>query len=215
MALALCGAFLVGGLGEATAETELSAYIGFQEAAHGRLQGDDPGGVGAVNELIAWEGRSFSMPPYYGFRATWWRANDLGFGIEFNHAKVYASDESLAATGFSRLEMTDGLNLVTANAFKRWSREDRDWTSYAGLGVGVAIPHVDIKSTGGTTYEYQLTGPAVQAVAGISYPLAENRALFGEYKFTYSWHDVDLASGGSLETQFATNAVNFGYSWSY
>jgi lipid A oxidase len=55
----------------ARAESEFSVYLGFQEASHSRVEGDD----GAGNDfsfLAAWEGRSFQMPPYWGLRGTYW-----------------------------------------------------------------------------------------------------------------------------------------------
>ena len=215
---AVAAALAAGGLATARpalAEIQLSFYLGTQEAAHSRVSGDDPGGVGAFSFLATWEGRSFEMPPYYGVRAIWWRNENLGFGFEINHAKVYASDATRAASGFSVLEMTDGLNIVTANVMYRWPSEARRWTPYVGAGAGVAIPHVEVTSTGGSVFEYQLTGPAVALIAGVSYELTDRWALFGEYKGTYSQNKMDLGSGGTMETDIVTNAVNLGVSWSF
>jgi len=199
----------------AQAEMELSVYTGAQGAPHSGISGTDPGGAGAFSVNAKWEGKSFAMPPYYGVRATWWTSERLGFGVEFNHAKVYADAATLAASGFSRLEFTDGLNILTLNAFYRWQNDNRRWTPYVGAGVGVAIPHVDIESAGGKTFEYQLTGPAMQLVAGVKYDLNDKWALFGEYKGTYSINKVDLASGGNLDSNIVTNAINFGVSYSF
>jgi len=201
--------------GAAHAEMELSLYSGFQAAPHSGISGTDPGGAGAFDVNAKWEGKSFAMPPYYGLRATWWQSENLGFGVEFNHAKVYADNATLAASGFSRLEFTDGLNIITINAFYRWPVEGRKLTPYIGAGVGISVPHVDIESTGGKTFEYQYTGPAIQLVAGVKYDLNDRWALFGEYKGTYSMNEVDLASGGSLETNIVTNAINIGVSYSF
>lgn len=198
----------------AQAEMELSVYTGIQGAPHSGVSGTDPGGVGAFDVNAAWEGKSFSMPPYYGIRATWWQSESLGFGLEFNHAKVYADAATLAATGFSRLEFTDGLNIITLNAFYRW-QNDSKWTPYVGAGVGISVPHVDIESAGGKTFEYQYTGPAAQLVAGVKYDLNDTWALFGEYKGTYSMNEAELASGGTLESNIVTNAINFGVSYSF
>jgi len=198
----------------AQAEMELSVYTGIQGAPHSGVSGTDPGGVGAFDVNAAWEGKSFSMPPYYGIRATWWQSESLGFGLEFNHAKVYADAATLAATGFSRLEFTDGLNIITLNAFYRW-QNDSKWTPYVGAGVGISVPHVDVQSAGGKTFEYQYTGPAAQLVAGVKYDLNDTWALFGEYKGTYSMNEAELASGGTLESNIVTNAINFGVSYSF
>jgi lipid A oxidase len=100
----------------ALAEMEFSVYSGWQTSPHSRISGDYPGTGAEIDALIGWEGRSFEMPPYYGVRGTWWKNETLGFGLEFTHAKVYAPDSEKAAIGFSDLEFTDGLNILTVNA---------------------------------------------------------------------------------------------------
>jgi lipid A oxidase len=199
----------------ASAEFELSVYTGWQTSPHSVVEGNDPNGVGDFDFTAAWEGRSGEAPPYYGFRGTWWRSETLGFGIEFNHAKVYADDETLRKAGFERLEFTDGLNLLTLNVFRRFPGTPTSFTPYVGGGLGVSIPHVDVKTPGGKTFEYQLTGPAVQWVAGVSYPLSETWSIFGEYKGSYSQNSADLDGGGKLETNIVTNALNLGISLNF
>jgi lipid A oxidase len=201
----------------AWAESELSFYLGIQEAPHSRVRGNDPGGVGNFNFLATWEGRSFEAPPHYGFRYTYWTSETLGFGIDFNHTKVYADNATLASSGFTDLEFTDGLNIITANVWKRWPDAwlNGNLTPYVGAGVGVAVPHVDISSAGGTVFEYQFSGPAAMWAAGIKYNFNDRWGIFGEYKGTYSQNDVDLGSGGSLQTDIITNALNVGVSFSF
>jgi len=199
----------------AHAETELSFYGGMQSAPHSRVHGNDPGGIGAFDFTAGWEGRSFDAPPYYGIRATWWTSPDYGWGIELNHAKVYSDDATRAASGFSVLEFTDGLNILTVNGWRRFPGTGWGFTPYVGAGVGVSVPHVEVTSTGGSVFEYQLTGPAVQWVAGASYPLGDNWSVFGEYKGTYSMNKADLGSGGALETNIITNALNVGVSFGF
>ncbi len=199
----------------AMAEMELSVYSGWQTAPHSRVTGDYPGTGAEFDALIGWEGRSFEMPPYYGVRGTWWKNENLGFGLEFTHAKVYAPDDEKEAIGFSDLEFTDGLNILTVNAYQRWPGRwaEGALTPYVGGGVGVAVPHVDIDTTTGEeTYEFQLTGPAARLTAGMSYDLNDRFAVFGEYQFTYSINTVDLPEGGTLETDVKTNALNVGLS---
>ncbi len=77
------------------------------------------------------------------------------------------------------------------------------------------MPHVDVETAGGTTFGYQLTGPAVEAVAGVKYNFNDRWAVFGEYKGTYSVNDADLDNGGTLSTNIVTNAINFGVSFSF
>ena len=192
---------------------ELSVYTGIQTSPHSIITGTDPDAGGAVDFTAGWDGRSFEMPPYYGVRATWWRNSAWGFGAEFTHAKVYADAQTLTDNGYDRLEFTDGLNFLTANATYRWSDGwlDGKLTPYAGGGVGIALPHADIQAGGGDhTFGYQLTGPAARVYGGVVYDLKGQWDLMVEYQFTYSSHDVELENGGNLSTDLITNALNFG-----
>ncbi|EAU46345.1 MULTISPECIES: outer membrane protein [Salipiger] len=199
----------------AAQDYELSIYSGWQTAPHSRVSGDYPGG-GDYDALIGWDGKSFEMPPYYGLRGTWWRSETFGVALEFTHAKVYAPDDEREAIGFDSMEFTDGHNLLTLNAMRRWPEQWGTATPYAGAGLGIAFPHVDVETTGGDkTFGYQLTGPAVRLLAGVSYPISERVSIFGEYQFTYSSNEADLDGGGSLETDIKTNAINVGLSLNF
>lgn len=199
----------------AAAEIELSFYTGYQTAPHSRISGTRGSGGGAYSEVIGWDGKSFAAPPYYGLRATWWRPNDIGFGVEFTHDKVYA-DPADMPTGFSRLEFTDGHNIITANVSKRWSRRWADsFKPYVSGGVGIAMPHVDVTEGGNRTFGYQVTGPAVRLTAGVKYEITDRWSVFGEYQFTWSDNKADLAGGGSLNTTILTNALNVGVGFSF
>lgn len=198
---------------QADAEVELGFYLGAQTSPHSRIEGSNA--AGDFDELIGWEGRSFDAPPYYGVRATWWRGDTVGYGLEFNHAKVYAPGSEAAAAGFDNLELTDGLNIVTANVMRRWPGRWGAVTPYVGGGLGVAIPHVDADDGVNSTFEYQLTGPAMSLIAGASYRVNESWSVFGEYKFTYSQNEAELEGGGTLETDIVTNAVNIGIAFSF
>ena len=199
----------------ALAEVELSFYGGIQTSPHSvvTITGDP---VIADAEFDAgWEGRSFEAPPYYGIRATWWRSETFGLGVDFTHAKVYADDETLAETGYERLEFTDGINILTLNAYRRWPDQWPGITPYVGGGLGASIPHVEVIEGASSTTGYQLTGPAVAWIAGASYAIDDSWSVFGEYKGTYSINEADLDTGGTLETNIITNALNFGVSYSF
>lgn len=197
----------------ANAEMELSFYTGYQTLPHSDVTGTYPGG-GAYYAFIGWEGKSFAPPPYYGARAMWWRDNNLGFGVELTHTKAYAPAAEMPA-GFSRLEFTDGHNILTANMMKRWPGKWNKLTPYAGFGLGVAIPHVDVTVGASRTYGYQMTGPALRLTAGAKYDLNDRWAMFGEYQFTASKNDATLDGGGTLKTRLLTNALNIGISYNF
>lgn len=210
---ALIGATLCAGA--AQAEFELSAYGGWQTAPHGEVsvRGDDV--VPDADFTAGWDGRSFEAPPYWGLRATWWQSETLGFGLDVNHAKVYADDATLAEAGYDHFEMSDGLNIITLNAYRRWNNGLGDFTPYVGGGVGFAMPHFELIVPGSRTWGYQVTGPAVTWIAGASYPISEQWSAFGEYKGTYSMNTADLETGGTVETNVVTNALNLGVSFNF
>ena len=199
----------------AFAEFELSFYGGSQGAPHSvvTIEGDS---VLSDDQFTAgWEGRSFEAPPYYGIRATWWRSESFGWGIDLNHAKVYADDDTLTAAGLDHLEFSDGLNILTVNAYKRWQNRWGQLTPYVGAGLGVSLPHVELidADNGGTnTFEYQYTGPAIALLAGTRYEVNDRWSVFGEYKFTYSLNEASLTTGGTLSSDIVTNALNIGVS---
>ena len=204
----------------AAADVELSFYLGSQSSPHSRLTGSaDFGGVPtAIDRLIKWEGRSFQTPPYYGLKALYWQDNGWGYGVEMTHAKVYASATDLAALGFDKLEFTDGHNILTAILSRRWDGQwwDGRLTPFVTGGLGFAMPHVDAQPTGeARTYGYQVTGPAMRLGAGVSMAINERWDAFAEYQFTYSVNTFDLDSGGQLETNIITNAINFGLTYGF
>lgn len=200
----------------AVAQMEFSLYSGYQTAPHSNVSGNDPENGGAVDFTAGWEGKSFDMPPYYGVRGTWWRSPTFGWGAEFTHAKVYADSATKAASGYDRLELTDGLNILTVNAMRRWPGQWGNVTPYIGGGIGIAVPHVDIQPTQGShTHEYQLTGPALRWMAGASYEISSSWSAFAEYQGTYSANTIDLDSGGQLKTNIITNAINVGLSFKF
>ena len=207
----------------AAAEFELSLYLGSQSVAESTGSGTRPDGT-TFSQSFNWEGRSFENPFYYGGRATWWTANNFGFGIEGTHAKAYASAADLAAIGFDRLELSDGHNIITANVMKRWPDAFPKTTlvPYVGAGIGVAIPHVDIQVNGATnrTYDYESTGPAVRGIVGLKYNLNDKWALFSEYQITWSENEITIdpdlgQTPGSLNTDLVTHALNVGLSYSF
>ncbi len=210
---ALAALILAPGL--AAAEVELSFYGGVQGAPHSDVTVRGDSAVADTDVTAGWEGNSFDAPPYYGLRATYWRPDNLGFGIDLNHTKVYADDSTLAETGYEKLEFTDGLNILTLNAYRRWPDAAYGLTPYVGGGLGVAVPRVEVTDNGSETDEYQLTGPAVALMAGASYEITDRMSVFGEYKGTYSQNEADLTGGGTLESDIVTNALNLGVSFNF
>ena len=198
----------------ASADMAVSVYGGFQTAPHSDVDVSDGPDIRA-----GWDGKSFQTPPYYGVRGTWWMTDlgrpNLGLTVDFTHAKVYADSETLASSGWSHFEFSDGLNLLTLNALYRMPITGTKFVPYVGAGAGINVPHVEVTRSSGRTFEYQLGGATVQAQAGVAYEFDENWSAFVEYKGNYSWVDVDIDSGASLKTNILTNAVNVGVSYRF
>ncbi len=198
----------------AQAEVEWSFYTGLQEAPPSDISVRDDGVIPNGNFQIAWEGLPLEWPLYAGFRITNWQTATFGWGLDYAHNKTYPIDGELPA-GYSALEFTDGLNTWTINGYRRWPKHFGDFTPYVGAGIGLSVPGVEVTYLGRTTFEYQLTGLAVTWLAGASYPINDQWALFGEYKGTFTSNSVVLRDGGTLETDIFTNAINFGVNYKY
>ncbi len=198
----------------AAAEIELSFYGGTQSALSSdvTIRGDDE--IPDADFSQDWEGRSFDAPIYYGLRATKWQSDTFGYGLDFTHNKIYP-DGDVLPDGYDVLEFTDGLNILTVNAYRRWPDAFGELTPYVGGGVGVSIPHVEVTNGSSETFGYQYTGLAAAWLAGASYPISDQWAVFTEYKGTYSANSADLDTGGTLETDVVTNALNLGVSFSF
>ena len=198
----------------ALAEVELSFYGGAQNAPHSNVTFEGDSEIADGDLFIAWEGKSFEAPPYYGIRATVWNSPTFGYGVDFTHNKIYPKEGELPAD-FQRLEFTDGLNTLTLNAYRRWNQQFGEFTPYVGGGVGVSVPHVEVITNTSRTEGFQITGPAATWIAGASYPINDEWSVFGEYKGTYTLNKGDLDTGGTVETNVITNAVNVGVSFSF
>lgn len=188
------------------AEDVIQGYTGWQMAPDSTVT------IPGQSFDAEWDGESFKAPPYWGVRWTRWQG-DWGWGAEFTHTKVKASDDTLAGAGLDRLEFTDGLNILTANVQRRWQMGGL--TPYAGAGIGAAIPHVEVERPQGRTYEYQLTGPALRWFAGVSRDFNDRWLGFVEYQGTFSKNTADLTGGGELKTDITTHAVNIGLGYRF
>lgn len=210
----------------AAAEMELSLYLGWQGVSGSNGSGTLPGGA-PFSRKFDWSGKPFTAPIYYGGRAIWWTPRNFGFGIEGTHTKAYASTADLLALGMGRLEFSDGHNIITANAMKRWPGAfgNARFAPYVGAGIGIAVPHVDAQVIGATnrTYGYELTGLALRGILGMKYDISDRWALFGEYQITWSDNDATLDPDpivpgqlpGRLSTRITAHAINFGVSYSF
>ena len=213
------------------ADAQLGAYLGPAYTSRSSLNLVQPGGTDMTFGDIAWEGKPFRPPPYYGYRAIYWLSDRYGVMLDFTHIKAIAiknrpgqqsgfkdgdhvpTQAPVSAT-LKRLEFTHGYNLLTLNALRRASMRAPNLMPYAGVGLGVAIPHVEVQRAGKPqstrTYEYQITGPALQLLGGIEWRLGRRLSLFVEYKLTCAMIRGDLVGGGKVATNLCTHQVPVG-----
>ena len=218
---ALSALFLVVATSPATAEVEVSLYMGAGGFGGSNVSGALPGGQ-PLNEYVNWDNED--SPFYYGGRAIWWTSGNYGFGLEGTRAKGVATEEDRESIGAERFDMSDGLNIFTANVMKSWPR--RSFEPYIGAGVGLSVPHAGIRLKGDAAdlTAREETGIAARGMVGGKYALSGNWSLFTEYQFTVSDNEIRLesASAGStadadssLKTRLTTHAINFGLSFNF
>ncbi|MGB2931849.1 MAG: hypothetical protein WBE08_00010 [Methyloceanibacter sp.] len=208
-------------------DLQLGAYGGTAYTMPSGLRLTQPHGTDLRFGNIAWEGEPFRPPPYYGLRAIYWLPSTR-FGLmgDFTHIKARAvkadevdqsgtrtgstvpAREQLSAT-FKRLEFTHGYNLLTVNLLRRGTLRRSGLIPYAGAGIGVAYPHVEVQRAGAPvesrTYSYQLTGPALQVLGGCEWRFGRHLSVFAEYKLSCAMIRGALVGGGKVSTNLCTH----------
>jgi hypothetical protein len=216
------------GRGDDGADLQLGVYGGPAYTGASDLNLVQPGGTDMTFRDVAWEGKPFRRPPYYGYRAIYWPSDRYGVMLDFTHIKAIAiKDRPVQQSGFKdgdhvppqapvsatlkRLEFTHGYNLLTLNALRRGAQRGPNLIPYAGLGLGVAIPHVEVQRTdppqSARTDEYQITGPALQVLGGLEWRFGRRLSLFVEYKLSCAMIRGDLVGGGKVTTNLCTHQL--------
>jgi lipid A oxidase len=224
----------------ARAEVELSIFTGVALTQDSDVELHQRGGTDLVFRDVSFEGRDFETPPYYGARALWFPSDAAhwGFGAEFFHMKMYAqTDDTVRVTGrrggapvneneridntLQSFSLSHGLNYALGDVVYRWLPGQRGvdflghLTPYAGVGIGVAIPHVESTVNGNFHEEYQVHGPGVEGLAGLQVALSRHWGLMFEYKFTYANLDSLDIPGGSIEVTPLTHHLVTGLTFSF
>jgi lipid A oxidase len=224
---------IVAGSNPAAAEFQIGVYGGRNESFDSDVTLVQPNGTNLTLYDVPWDGKSFASPPYWGARGIYWLDSSPAWGvmIDYNHAKIYSdlgatvkvkgTRDGVALSGTDRvsntfdiLEFTDGLNQIYLGGTYRWQHEQW-WTPYVGFGVGLSVPHVEVRRTGSSvkTFEYQVTGVAVEGLVGVDIASRPRVSAFGDYKLSFSSNDADLNGGGTLETDVWTNHFILGLSY--
>ncbi len=216
------------------AEIFIGAYGGAPYTYRSDVRLKRPGGDDFTAHKVGWDGKPFVDPIYYGLRVTGWSGRaPAGAMFDFTHSKTYSRlDEVVSFTGtkagepitpkarlrdiYRRLEFTHGHNMLTLNALYRLPFRTERVRTYVGVGAGIAIPHAEVRvqKDPGRTYEYQVVGPAFQALIGLEFRVP-NISYFLEYKFTFASYNVSLthAAKGNLWTRLVSHQVIGGLGW--
>lgn len=206
----------------ARGEVELTLFNGHAEIPDSDLRLTRPDGTDLRFEGVSWDDVSFESPPYYGARLSWWRPRSpaWGLGLDFTHAKAHLDiDEVVPLRGgrggvpvagvapvrgdLDAFALSHGLNTVVLQSLRRWGETGNGWdrvTWFAALGGGIAVPHVEARTGGLQTAEYQLAGPALQAELGLDTAVDEHVGITLEARASWLDLDVDLTGGAAIET---------------
>jgi len=207
-------------------DMQFGAYGGGSLALPTQVTFKQPGGTDMVMEGVDWHSGAAKMPPYHGFRGTWWsrKVPAVGAMVDLAYIKVIAdrttpvrqsgkrdgakvpASEPLSKT-FRRLEFTNGLNLLTWNGVLRLPALFGRVRPYIGLGAGLSVPHVEVHRQGAKrrTFEFQIAGLAFHVFGGLEWRVRDRFSVFSEYKMSYAGIDADLYDGGSLGTKMWIN----------
>ncbi len=222
-------------------EFRISTYGGGADTGKTDVRLTFPGGTNLTFNNVPWGDESFESPFYYGLRVTYWLNSHPGWGVgvDFTHAKMLARlDDTVTIQGtrgglpvdtreplgntFQELAFSHGYNTLILNGFYRWfPKGEKDHTllgriqPYGGFGLGLSIPHVEVKTGGTSTEEYAVGGLAFQGIIGVNLDIIGPLSLFPEYKVSYSNISVDLRGGGSLHVSPWTQHFVIGISISF
>lgn len=211
-ACALC--FVLAAAGAARADWIASAYLGASFTAPAELTLDQPAAdVHARFADVHFDSKSFSSPPYYGYRILWTPAREPRAGIEAEliHLKVFARPASLGPS-VERYSISHGLNLILGNVV--WRQPLGTVRLVVRGGAGFAVPHGESRVDGIEQEQYEISSAAFQGAVGPEFALARHLRAFAEYKVTTAAPSVSVA-GGSIHGRYTSQhlATGLGVAW--
>ncbi len=232
---------LLAGARPAAAQWVIAGYFGTAATSRTFLHVTRPASQTAVRfDSVDYQGRSFNLPPYYGYRGAYFFPSPGWFGIEGEviHMKVYTQpDQIVPASGtidgaavaaaiplgtlVQRFSLSHGQNILLVNAVLRHAfGECGDYrtarlVAVARAGAGPTLPHVESRIAGIGDERYERGAVAFQAAGGIEVLLWKHLHALAEYKFTRCRQAIDAAAGARIETLLTTHHFAFGASWHF
>ena len=197
-----CAALVIGT--PTRAEWFVAGYLGGAHTVDSDLTVRQPDGTHLFRG-VAWESRSFEVPPYYGIQlGGFFTDGAFGVRIDYCHDKVYAQSD-LAPT-LQRFSLSHGLNSITVDALvrQRWAGR----ALYGGGGIGTVVPHVETATAAGSVEEYQwFRGFTGKALAGIALEVAGPFAVFAELRLTWIHASMEIPGGDARASFFTVHAA--------
>jgi lipid A oxidase len=204
----------------AQAQWYAGVQFGVNRTASSTVDIDAPAaGLSQQFHDVQFEGRSFSSPPYYGWRVgrviTTTRGISFAAEFEFVHAKVYSetgrtyvvtpisgggptTNFALMSDTVQRYDMSHGLNFALANlVIQAPLRKSGDGPVSLSLriGFGPMIPHAETTVLGQSREQYEYGGMAFGGGVGATVRLVGRLSGMTEYKVTFGRPEITLAQG--------------------
>jgi lipid A oxidase len=187
----------------AWAQWTASAYVGKTHTASADLHVTQVPGTAVVFKDISFDDRSFRPPLYYGLRGGYQLKPAVGFEAELIHVKAFA--QLPPAIGIQQYNVSHGLNLLLGNLVLQ--REIlRRLNLCFRTGLGVAIPHPEIRAFGQTLEQNEVHGVAMQFAAGVNFKLTRHVFWLAEYKFTTTRPRFEIGSA-TIKNAFSTHHI--------
>ena len=165
---------------------------------------------------VAYEGRAFKAPIYYGYRLSWFgdTTSRVGVEAEFTHAKAYATDTHSAV--LTTFQQSHGLNLAFGNL--AW----RSAPSCGGRcrlvtrgGLGISLPHMESTYRGVHREQYQYGGIAWQVGTGIEWQVAGGLTATADARYSRVTEHHLHAAGADVSGTFSTLHATAGVGWRF
>lgn len=227
---------LLGPTDEARSEWMIGIHGGTSDTRPNDVHLVEPGGTDLLIRNVHWFSMSFGSPPYYGLRLVRWFSTESswGVGVDFTHTMMIARlkdsvDVSGTAAGlprsgreqlwstFANLQFSNGHSIASASVFYRRPPGSGNISGfvdrlrpYAGVGVGLATPHVEVETSASRTSSYQIGGIAAVVNAGTLYDVGKSVSLLFEYRLSRANIKAGLEGGGSLSLVSWTHHLHLG-----
>ena len=203
----------------AWAEFQIGGYGGWSESFDSDIHLSQPGGTNLTLNDVPWESKSFHPPPYWGVTRHLLarQRSELGphgrLQPRQGHRRPGRRGERHRVPGTAS---SSGPRIGSATPSRSWSSPTASMRSFFGGSISLDVRSLDalcrcrrrlrLPACGGAprawtaqsahTFDYQVTGVAVEGLVGLEYHLTQRFSLFGDYKLSYSNNDADLKDGG-------------------